>query len=77
MSPELTFDDSAVEHVLDAFDKEIEQGFVVEQESGERVLRPDGEPVTRDDFGGIAKGSELFVENNYASILEYTKRNKE
>lgn len=77
MSPDLTFDESAVEYILEEFDKDIdEEGFIVEADSRERVLTPGGEEVPVSEFGGIAKGSEIFVEDNFASLIDYVKRQK-
>lgn len=75
MSPDLTFDESAIEYILEEFDKDVDdQGFIIEAESGERVLTPEGEEVPVSEFGGIAKGSEVFVEDNFASLINYVKR---
>ena len=78
MSSELTFDDSAVEFVLDAFDNTVdEEGYIVKEDTGERILTPDGTPLTPEELGGIAKGSEIYVEDNYVSVLEYVKSRAE
>lgn len=78
MAEELLFDDSAVDFVLDAFDNAVdEDGYIVKEDTGERVRTPDGEPLTPADLGGIAKGSEVYVEDNYVSVLEYVKDEEE
>jgi len=78
MSPELTFDDSAVDFVLEAFDNAVdEEGYIVKKDTGERILTPDGTPLTPEDLGGIARGSEIYVEDNYVSVLEYVKSQSE
>lgn len=60
--------------ILEEFDKEVDDdGFVVEQETGEPVLTPRGEEVTIEDLAGIAKGSEIFIDDNFVSILEYVE----
>ncbi|PSP56381.1 hypothetical protein BRC72_11990 [Halobacteriales archaeon QH_7_66_36] len=78
MSSELTFDDSAIEFVLDAFDNAVdEEGYIIKEDTGERILTPDGTPLTPEELGGIAKGSEIYVDDNYVSVLEYLKSRSE
>lgn len=77
MSPSVTFDDSAVEFILSEFDKSVdEEGYIIESETGERVLTPNGEEITAEEFGGIAEGSEIFIEDNFVSILDHVKRRR-
>jgi hypothetical protein len=78
MSETITFDDSAVEFVLDAFDNTVDdEGYIVKEDTGERVLTPKGNPLAPEDLGGIAKGSEIYIEDNYVSVLEYVKSKQE
>lgn len=78
MSSELTFDDSAVDFVLEAFDNTVdEEGYIIKKDTGERVLTPSGKPLTPEELGGIAKGSEIYVEDNYVSVLEYVKNKQD
>lgn len=66
-----------METVLAEFDKAIDdEGFVVEEDTGERVLTPRGEEITVSDLAGIARGSEVFVDDNFVSILEYVERDE-
>lgn len=72
----ITFDDSAKEYILSLFDKKVnEEGEVLEKDSGDPVKSFEGNPLTLEDFGGIKKGSELFVENSVVSLfrLKYWK----
>jgi hypothetical protein len=78
MSETITFDDSAVEFVLDAFGNTVDdEGYIVKEDTGERVLTPEGKPLSPEDLGGIAKGSEIYIEDNYVSVLEYVKGKQE
>jgi hypothetical protein len=78
MSEDITFDDSAVEFVLDAFGNTVdEEGYIVKKDTGKRVLTPEGNPLSPADLGGIAKGSEIYIEDNYVSVLEYVKSKQE
>jgi len=74
MSEIITFDNSAVEFVLDAFGNTVDdEGYIVKEDTGERILTPEGKPLSPEDLGGIAKGSEIYIEDNYVSVLEYVK----
>lgn len=74
--PKMTFDDSAKEYILSLFNKKVnEDGEVLEKDSDEPVKSFEGNPLTLEDFGGVKKGSELFIENNVVSLfrLKYRK----
>ena len=74
MSPELLFDNSALGFVLEAFGNTVdEDGYIVKEDTGERVKTRDGNPIRPEELGGIAKGSEVYIEDNYVSVLEYVK----
>lgn len=75
--PELTFDEEATDFVLSMFDKEVdEEGYIVESETGDRVLTPEGTEIRAEDLGVIAKGSQEFVEDNFVSLLNYVDRQR-
>lgn len=68
--PKMTFDDSSREFILSLFDKRVnENGEVLEKNTGEVVKSFEGNPLTVDEFGGVKKGSELFIENNVVSLF--------
>ena len=70
----VTFDKSARDFVLDAFGKEIRDGFLAEKSKagkpGERVLTPRGEEIPESKFAGIRKGSTVFVKSDIVSLIE-------
>jgi len=75
MSTEVTVSRDALEVVLAEFDKKVdEDGFIIEAQTREPVLTPRGEEVAVDDLAGIADGSEIFVDDNFVSILEYVEK---
>lgn len=79
MSPEITFDESGREFVLDAFDKAVDDdGYIIEADDGTRVLTYDGKPLKEEELGLIAEGSDIFVEDNFASIVDFvTQRTRD
>lgn len=72
--PKITFDDSSREYILSLFNKHVnEQGEVLENKTKEEVKSFEGNPLTLEEFGGIKKGSELFIENNVVSLFRLKK----
>lgn len=68
---DITFDQSAKDFILKAFDKTVDkEGFVVEKDNPrQRVLAPDGQEVEYKDFAGIKKGSEIFIKSDLISLI--------
>lgn len=71
----ITFNTDARAFVTDAFGKkQDEQGYLVEKDTGQRVLTPEGEHVKAKRFAGIIKGSELYIKNDIASLVKLSDR---
>jgi hypothetical protein len=79
MSPDIVFEESRLEYLLDLFDKETdEEGYIVDSESGERVTpRESDRPIKAEDLGVVGRGSELFVRDEVDSIVEFVDRQHE
>ena len=75
----ITYDKSLTKHVLDAFDKKFDdEGYLVERSNpSQRVLTKDGIEITKNKFGGIKKGSELYISSDIASIISLCKDQSE
>jgi hypothetical protein len=69
-NPRMSFDESAREYILSLFNKKIVNGNVLELDSNEEVMSFEGNPLTVEDFGGIKKGSEIFIEDNVVSLIK-------
>ena len=71
----LTFDESVKEEILDLFDKSVDsEGFIVEKDNPQqRVLSKDGQEVNIKEFGGIKKGSEVFIKKDLVSLMRLSK----
>lgn len=71
----LTFDDSVKEEILDIFGKTTDsEGFIVEKENqNQRVLSEDGQEVNINEFGGLKKGSEIFIKKDLISLMRLSK----
>jgi len=74
--PALTFDDSAKDDILDFIDKAVDaEGFIVERSNiSQRVITFDGEEITKKEFGGLKKGSEVFIKNDLVSLMRFSKK---
>lgn len=74
----MTFEPEAATHVLSAFGATTdEEGFIVDRESGDRVTTPDGESITVDELAMIEHGSNVFVDDNFASLVDHVERNRD
>lgn len=68
----ITFDDSSRRLILQAFGKDIdEQGYIIEMNTGQRVLTPNGDEILARDFAGIRKGSEIFITKDLPALLQF------
>jgi hypothetical protein len=73
-TPKLLFTEGALPLILEAFGKSIDSdGFIIETASGEHALTPDGEIIEGTKFGGIKKGSEIFIKDDLYSIMNLSE----
>ena len=72
----ITFDDAAKQDVLDLLDKSIDaEGFVVEKnDPTQRVIASDGEEMTLEEFGGMKRGSQIFIKRDFYSVFALSKQ---
>ena len=69
-TPKLLFTEGAMPYILEAFGKKINSdGLIIEIATGEPVLTPEGEEVNYREFGGLKKGSEIFIKDDLYSII--------
>ena len=68
----ITFDANLKSEILSCFGKTVDDsGYIVERDDpSQRVLTPNGEDVTLDEFAGIRKGSEIFIKADLPSLIE-------
>ena len=61
--------------ILQSIGKELdEEGYVIDSETKERVLLPNGEELLFKDFAGVKKGSEIFIKSDITSLVEYINK---
>lgn len=67
----ITFEESAKEEILSIFDKIVDnEGFIVEKDTGQRVITPDGEEIRLEEFAGIGKNG-VFIKSDLPSLINY------
>ncbi len=71
----ITFSSELKEEILNIFDKKVnEEGIIVEQENEEISVRTvEGNEISIDEFGGIKKGSEIFIKNDLVSLMNFSR----
>lgn len=68
----IVFSDDVKDFVFEIFGKSVDKdGYIVEKETGSRVITPEGEYVLSKDFAAIMPGSEVFVTNDMPSLLKH------
>ncbi|MCX6318292.1 MAG: hypothetical protein NTW29_13450 [Bacteroidetes bacterium] len=73
-SSKLIFSPRALPYILDAFGKTIsENGIIIDSETSEPVLTPEGDELHKDNFGGIKKGSVIFMKQGLLSAIKLTE----
>lgn len=68
----ITFDENSKEEILSCFGKTVDQeGYIIETDDPTmRVITPDGEEITVEEFAGIRKGSEIFIKSDLPSLIK-------
>lgn len=75
MSTTLTFEEGAEEFVIEAFGRTVnDDGYIVDPETGEVETSPEGEQLTVEHFAGIEKGSEIFLSDDFMSLVNHVDR---
>ncbi len=72
----ITFEESAKRGILSFFDKSIDdEGFVVEKDDpSQRVITPEGDEITLEEFAGLKKGSEIFIKSDLISLMNLSDK---
>ena len=74
IKPKLLFTEKSLPLILEAFGKSInKEGIIIETSTGEPVLTPEGEEIEAKKFGGLKKGSEIFIKDDLFAIMNLTE----
>ncbi|MEP7374785.1 MAG: hypothetical protein ABI675_15420 [Chitinophagaceae bacterium] len=70
----LTFTPKALPLILKAFGAEINNnGIIIDSESKEPHVSPEGEVLTKENFGGLKKGSTLFLKKDLLTAIKISE----
>lgn len=72
-TPKILFTPDALPFILKAFNKSINEDQLIVDENGEPVLTPEGEIIHASKFGGLKKGSEIFIKDDLYSIMNLSE----
>jgi hypothetical protein len=69
----ITFEASARKEILSYFDKTVDaEGYIVEKDDPSlKVITPDGDDITLNEFAGLRKGSEIFIKSDLTSLMAF------
>lgn len=72
----ITFTPELKKFILATFDKAVDrEGYIVESANPtQRVFTPEGEEVTLKEFGGIRKGSMIFIKSGLVSMIRLSEK---
>lgn len=72
---QVVFSEDTKDFILEIFGKKVDDdGYIVEKDTGSRVITPEGNFVRNEDFAAVVPGSEVFVTNDMPSLLKYANR---
>jgi hypothetical protein len=74
--PKISFDNTSKEFILDIFNKYVKDNEILEKDTAENVKSFEGNILTINDFGGVKKGSEIFIEDNVVSLMRLRNMEK-
>ena len=72
-TPKMLFTAKALPFILEAFGKSINEDGLIVDENGEPVLTPEGDIIHYSKFGGLKKGSEIFIKDDLYSIMNLSE----
>lgn len=73
----LKFERGAERRVIECFDKTVDsEGYIIDEETRKREEYR-GKEVHIDDLGVIEDGSTRFVDDSFASLVDFVERNRE
>jgi len=74
--PRVTFAESAAETVIEAFGWTVEDGIIVDAETGDPVSSTSGDKLQIDELAGIVSGDcgkPVPLKDNFADIVDHVR----
>ena len=72
-TPKMLFTPKSLPFILESFGKTINEDGLIIDDNGEPVLTPEGELIHYSKFGGLKKGSEIFIKDDLYSIINLSE----
>lgn len=69
----LTFTPGALSFLLNAFGHSLNENGAILDPAGDAVLTPEGEEITKENFGGFKKGSINFLKKDLLTAIKLTE----
>jgi hypothetical protein len=67
----ITFDESTKEELLSCFGKTVDdEGYIIERDTGQKVVTQEGDRISIEEFAGIRKGSEIYLKSDLPSLIK-------
>ncbi|KAA3649765.1 MAG: hypothetical protein DWP98_06455 [Bacteroidetes bacterium] len=69
-NPKIFFTPNTASLILEAFGKsQNSDGYLIDSSTEELILTPENEEIHISKFGGLKKGSEIFLKNDLSTII--------
>ena len=69
----IIFTPSSLPLILKAFGKEINGDIIIDSETKEAIHTPEGDEINKESFGGITKGSIIFLKKDLLTAIKLTE----
>lgn len=68
----IVFSEDVKDFVFEVFNKVVDKdGYIVEKDTNNKVITPEGDFIQNRDFAAVVPGSEVFVTNDMPSLLKH------
>lgn len=72
MTTEIVFKEERVDYLLELFNKKVDdEGYIIDEDSEERVRSTTDEYLQKDDLGFVGHNSVHFVEDDISAIVDF------
>lgn len=71
---EILFDSELKKDILSMIGMDVDaENYIIDAKTKQRVIAFDGSELTIDEFGGVKKGSLVFIKNDFVSLMKIAK----
>lgn len=69
--PILSFDDNSKDEIISSLGLKTDKNGYLSDEKGRILTDQDLEPLKKEEFGGILKGSKIAIKKDKAALIKY------